>query len=741
MKKNFKYALMGAIALTGAAGFTACSDNSTAEVVNNPKYDPKTGEVLVDFSFNVSTSGQPSRMSAATVQEAGQTFRGIHKALLLTYKLPANGRYVGESSVTNDKSYDLDRLMPAGYLNNPATGAAESRRVLEMSLPTGTNTLMFWGKALKDAPTEANNTDATQGAITFAPNKNLAQAAFTLKPCLSSDEKADLLVYEKLIADVFTKIVQAEASVNVTQDGKTVNKNLKWQDYVDFTGAKLVPQTYDPSTYDATASENENKLMSALGQILANLFVTLNTFGEDELRNGEGRMVATLVSDIYAVMNSVTGASATTVEELSAQAVASKVKSVIGDFFTVNNGVCTWKPVSEIGNKTSLTAAEVSTLTARNKGLDLFPDGIFRLPPGSTIMTYQAKDNEGNIVNKYDYMSTVPTYAMGNGNAFNPFNYMYPAELCYFGNSPIRVSDDAHEVNDYPEGAADWIDDENALWNNWTKNSQVISSTRAVAMQENINYGTALLKTTIRYNLGAANEMCDNKKGLHPGEDSLVITPNTGDGFELTGVLVGGQPQTVGWNYLPKGENPFVTMVYDDQLPSSTILKDGTPSSPNYTLVWDNWDETKKGGNQNKVYVALQLKNNTGKDFWGANNIIRNGSTFYIVGALDPDKNPNNNVTDEAYAQDKSMGVEWPEKYALPPYNVSSGAVTTVKERRVFIQDFVTTANFSIGPKSLKYALVSVPDLRSTQITLGLSVDLSWSQGLTFEDVVIGGDK
>ena len=42
------------------------------------------------------------------------------------------------------------------------------------------------------------------------------------------------------------------------------------------------------------------------------------------------------------------------------------------------------------------------------------------------------------------------------------------------------------------------------------------------------------------------------------------------------------------------------------------------------------------------------------------------------------------------------------------------------------------------GKESLQHALVSVPNLRSGQISLGLSVDITWQTGLTFNDVILG---
>jgi hypothetical protein len=71
----------------------------------------------------------------------------------------------------------------------------------------------------------------------------------------------------------------------------------------------------------------------------------------------------------------------------------------------------------------------------------------------------------------------------------------------------------------------------------------------------------------------------------------------------------------------------------------------------------------------------------------------------------------------------------------LPPYDTDGKGI---KERRVFMQDFLTTATFVINETSLQHALVAVPDLRSGQISLGLSVDLNWRTGINFGDVVLG---
>ena len=96
--------------------------------------------------------------------------------------------------------------------------------------------------------------------------------------------------------------------------------------------------------------------------------------------------------------------------------------------------------------------------------------------------------------------------------------------------------------------------------------------------------------------------------------------------------------------------------------------------------------------------------------------MIRYGGKFYLVGKL-------------TLGDKRIVDSDWPAYYAIPPY--TAGA--TNKISRVFIQDFMTTVTFKIGATSLQNAFVTVPDLRSSQTSLGLSVDLKWQTGLSFE--------
>ena len=67
----------------------------------------------------------------------------------------------------------------------------------------------------------------------------------------------------------------------------------------------------------------------------------------------------------------------------------------------------------------------------------------------------------------------------------------------------------------------------------------------------------------------------------------------------------------------------------------------------------------------------------------------------------------------------------------------STYRITQEGTKRVFIQDYKTVANITLGQYALQNAYSIIPDLRSTEVLLGLSVSLKWETGVTFS-VTIG---
>lgn len=751
---NFAYT--SAIALLSAGFFVACS--SSDDTALDPRQDitQQKDEVNVDFVFNVSTSNEATmRMTAENTQaNLSQPFRGITNAYLAAFKLADDGKYVTDPDIAADKLHALGPVIGAGKLNPNAEASGDvtkSRRVLQLSLSSGVNTLMFWGKAPK------TGTDLEQGKITMNIGETPSATTISLNKIVpetaegSGYDQPTLAQYEKLMAAVMTYIINSGIKAKVVSFGsKTETVTLNWKDYAVVTGDagsyKLSEPTKDPA--EPTLE------LSLLGQRLAYCFVTLNTIHANELRAGCGQAVSDMISDLMANINQVATATPLNFREQVAKTLAAEIVERVETFFDKENDYA-WLATSDVKSNADFVLDNDKNKVRDADDLNKFPAN-FNLPLGGVILTLAIEAESSPATGykyTYNYAGTVDTYAMGGGTnaAFNPKNYMFPAELCYFGNSSIRVTNETLAPGDYPDGVGNWETESSWTSKNWEANKHVTTSTRSVAMKDNINYGTALLETKVRY--GAQVLQDNNHKLQWEWSNHVTNEPNNtvdvterDDHFVLTGVLVGGQNTEVGWNYIAKESETtesettgFGSMVYDKtntQIPQAKAETGGNASQPVYTLLWDNWDQSLKGQKQRDVYVALEFKNNS-KNFFGENNLIRNGATFYIVGKLDPNKRPSSitDKTDEEYAADKSLGITWPTKYALPPYDTDGKGI---KERRVFIQDYLTSATFVINETSLQHALVAVPDLRSGQISLGLSVDLAWRTGLTFDEVILG---
>lgn len=313
-----------------------------------------------------------------------------------------------------------------------------------------------------------------------------------------------------------------------------------------------------------------------------------------------------------------------------------------------------------------------------------FP-GKFNLPDGVASLNWKTGES------KFAY-NAPENVTIGTGNSINYQKICYPAELSYFVNTTTMVSDkDMSNLNDFP-AYNDWTNPNGANWESKSfSENAVANTTKTVGLKAPVQYSVAVLKSTVRCN---AATLEDNAKEAGSFDENQQISVPT-DGFKVTGILIGGQPASVDWKYDPASTESFANTIYDKEMNGSMAAKNETSASnANYTLVFDN----KKSDAQSPVYVTLELENNSDKAFYGKDGIILKGAKFYLVGQLNPNK---------------------------------TGLTNPNSVNRVFMQDYVTTANFNI--KELKSAYNCIPDLRTSGINVGLAVDLSWKAGITFD--------
>jgi len=302
----------------------------------------------------------------------------------------------------------------------------------------------------------------------------------------------------------------------------------------------------------------------------------------------------------------------------------------------------------------ALSNSIVATINATDISGNTYPQSI-GLPDGAAVIRWTG--------NKFEVRTTTTT--LDNINGIN--RYTYPAELMFFVDSPIRTSEEEVAKTFYESAPT------NQLWsdflNTYYKGSTVVSaSTKAVAVENPIQYGVARLDVTLS-SMSAT---------LRDAKDEIV--PNTSmTTLPLTGVIIGGQ-HTVGFNMKPQGAQTDVDgrFIYD------TNIIDGNKTS---TLVLQSYDNE-------KVPVILEFENNTGHAFVGKDGTVYPETRFYLIGMIDP-----------------------------------AGKGTSDYANRVFTQDYITTMSMSVT--SLAKAYTCMPDLLAPRLEVGVQVVTKWIQATT----------
>ena len=446
---------------------------------------------------------------------------------------------------------------------------------------------------------------------------------------------------ENVLANISHELTPINSTANFTTDtyaGKIIDAlnsiaNAKVTDGTDYTWAAIGNETTLPSWL----TENEKKFLAARYKEFT------------KLKAGSKTSVVEFIKNLQTALVGETGATTIPAER---------------------------KLTKEIYDKCgeALTAIE---------SID-FP-GKFNLPDGAASLSWIAGES------KFAY-NAPENVTIGSGNYINYQNICYPAELSYFVNTTTMVSDkDMSNLSEFP-AYNDWTNPTGANWTGKNfEESAVTNTTKTVGLKEPVQYSVAVLKSTVRCN---AATLEDNAKQIGGSNTDQQISVPT-DGFKVTGILIGGQPASVDWQYEPTSSETFANTIYDKEMNGSMYAKhEASASNANYTLVFDN----KKSDAQSPVYVTLELENNSGQAFYGKDGIIQKDTKFYLVGQLNPNTN---------------------------------GLTNPNSVNRVFVQDYVTTANFKI--KDLKSAYNCIPDLRTSGINVGLAVDLDWKSGITFD--------
>ena len=383
------------------------------------------------------------------------------------------------------------------------------------------------------------------------------------------------------------------------------------------------------------------------------------------LRAGSAAAIKEMIQSLTTIVNPLKTKDGETATNVSG--VADKIiEKIKADYFDIDaNGIVSW--LTSLGEETTK-----------------FPTNL-GLPEGCMILNC----TDGN----FSYVSQ-PTMPSSGSSTINLYDITYPAAIAYRANTELAAK--SEEVSSWPTQYGNW---ENSNWEGW--GNEVSVTTRSIALKKNIQYGVAQMVTKIQTASSILNDnSTDNRVSVNA------------ESFPVTGILVGGQKQSIDWEFLPKGSTQRV--IYDADIPSGTYAASTGWSNPIYTLVFDNYVDGAIN-DQETVRIAVELQNNSTADFTGVDGIVAAGQKFYLIAELNP----------------KASGltpISWPNSNTnrFPQFGID----------RTFVQDYKTCVNLTIN--TLKNAYVTIPDLRSVKLQLGLSVDLQWQSGLTF-NVPLGG--
>jgi len=629
MKKYYSFALLGAIALSGAV-FTACSSSDDVADVN-PTFDGEA--VKTTFTISVGDVKSPTTRMAADPVQQDQQFNGMTDIYLFPAKAAITGTTVTSESYIN---------LPDFTAFSGEVTQAQGKIYSDVAFSVGVNNFLFY-------------------AASKTPGNGKLRASYLKMPMAEFHGTADWDPEPLLTSSVVENIhfdlvpIQKEMTLAKVKELDAAIASIKPLNDVD---AKLTEQITAAGAGSTAATE-----LTALQNVLRNDLSTTPGTPDYKPYAGSSLSQKALMTKVYTAVKNL--------ETLITTTYTQPILAAIEALFTVSGDAdagftLTWKTDPEFPSS----------------------DDVLGLPDGSAAVQFNGT--------KFDYVTpsvdglSVPDFT----------NYVYPARLYYTINTPAMVKNEEY-LSTLTDQYATWAD---VKTNGAYTEGAVAATTRSVIMKDQVQYAVGRLDVQVRVKPNAT--ITDSgSKDLLDGSSNPIPQPVTvpAGGYKLTGVLIGGQ-KNVAWDFTPTGTDEFT--IWDKVMGNEIFAKQQTAyAGDNYTLALETAANT-------KIKIALEFEN-TGNDFYGIDhNIIPAGTKFYLVAELDPDPEKHNFVEQD------------PET----PWNDR-----TTKINQVFKQDYVTTAKLTINETALQKAYNVVPDLRSPKLEFGLSVDLHWRTGITFE--------
>lgn len=296
------------------------------------------------------------------------------------------------------------------------------------------------------------------------------------------------------------------------------------------------------------------------------------------------------------------------------------------------------------------------------------------LPDGAAVLLWAEKENG-------EYGFVPQTENTLNANICSINRYVYPAELYYYANSPILTSNEEVLTTQY---TGNW----NEILNLYGAGSVVSSNTKAVAIEEPMQYAVACLAAHVRSGSTDPSIL----KAKYDKEVSVNDIP-------ITGIIISGQ-NPVGYDFVPEtvdnGED-HERFVYDCHLNDDNPLYFSTSATepttyPIKTLLLQSKEEE-------DITVILEMRNDSEEAFESETGVIYPGTKFYLVGKM------------------KLSGLHAQQLDPNAPEDV---------QHRAFTKDYTTYVNMRVN--TLVNAFNVMPNVQADRLQVSIEMDLKWIQ-------------
>lgn len=584
-------------------------------------------------SGGVATKGNPS-----AITEMNQEFRGINSVTMVPFSTRG---YVNRDDISLYHPFHLSDITPEFYQNAVngniyVSGLVENNNARlypksEAYLPAGTASVLVYGRPPEVAAATTVDKKHLNGSLS---SEGLGQMP-TLRSASDITFSPDQIFGEGLPGEA----AEIAGILNDIASGVTYTTQY-WYSVNGIWNRGSVTVSWNEAIGDVWLKElfrwftNGGSLSTGAGHNVEYMISRLYRILKDEYNSSGGaRYEHSTASNVYTAMKEEGGTTPMTWSDL---------------YNGIKNEIVT--RIEALDN-TDLNIAANHSVTFSKSTLRTYP-AVYGLPEGAAIVRWNGICFEA-VSETLDGVAPLSQYC-------------YPPDLWYFVNTTISTSTKEKDEL-YTSANPSWKDD---ILSEYRNGKVLHSDTKAAALDSSLQYSCAMLVTTVR----ASAEQLDDADGLYSTQVSLGTV-----NLPVTGVIVGSQVD-LNFDFTPFGSTEYY--LYDNCISGVYLKKAEQASAPAFkTLVSQTPDNE-------PVYFCLELRNDSGAAFTGADGLVLPGSNFYLVGAIEL-------PGDDSYT-------------------------------RVFERDHTTTINCLVS--SLADARTAVPDLEHPHLSVGLQVNPNWKE-------------